>query len=74
MEKARSQYNRLEKNLEQEDNHSEEDLKRWKKEWKKFHKSLPNKVVFENGFILYKHEDNIYMPYQSQRKRWYCPF
>ena len=73
MEENRPLYNRLEDNLQKESNYTEEDIKGWRRKWKKFHKSLPNKVVFENGFTFYKHEDNTYRLYQSQRKRWYWP-
>lgn len=74
MEESRPNYKGLESNLEQENSPTEKDLKRWEKKWKKFHKSLPNKIVFADGFTFYKYKDNTYRPYQSQRKIWYWPF
>lgn len=74
MGENRPLYDGLEKNLKQQYNPTGEDIKRWEKKWKKFHKSLPNKMVFADEFTLYKQGDNTYLPYQPQRKRWYWPF
>ncbi len=34
--------------------YSDDELRLWKREWKEFHESLPDKIVFNDGFIFYK--------------------
>jgi len=60
MEENRPLYNRLEDNLQKESNYTKEDIKGWRRKWKKFHKSLPNRIVLGCEFIFYKHRDNTF--------------
>ncbi len=60
--------------------YSEEDVRRWEKKWRKFHRSLPDIVADRVGVRLYKQDKDsgLYMltpPNRPLRKRrWYWPF
>lgn len=72
--------NSLEGNIGRDYTVSDEQLRAWKKKWKRFHKSLPDKLIFRDGLTLYKQSKDsaLYMDSPPDlplgRRRWYWPF
>ena len=55
----------LESNLK---DYSDEELRLWERKWRRFHKSLPNKIIFNDGFILYKQDSGLYSSVSPERR------